>query len=282
MRMAQQPLAVAVGVDTHADTHVAAAVDMAGRILGSASFTATVAFVVPNHMLGQFTREFLQPYPAARVLVASEEDATRDGRKAFVARCATGRWDAVVMTHSAFGRLPVGSDVLAGYVSERLDAYRAARDELEAAGGRRTVKQLESEIKRLEAKHQTLLAEHRKDDGATFEQTGIDYLFVDEAHLFKNLGFATRIPGVGGQGSQRAEDLAVKVRWLRDRNGGRAVTFATATPIANSVAEMFVMQAYLQPDALASRGITQFDAWAATFGTTVTALELSPDAARTA
>lgn len=249
----------------------------AGMELRRLGLAAKPCYAVPNHMLDQFTREFLQLYPAARVLVASEDDATKAGRKAFVGRCATGRWDAVVMTHSAFGRLPVATATLTGYLAERLDDYRAARDEQQVAGGRRTVKQLEGEIKRLEAKHQALLAAERKDDGATFEQTGIDYLFVDEAHLFKNLAFATRIPGVGGQGSQRAEDLAVKLRWLRDHHGGQAATFATATPIANSVAEMFVMQSYLQPDALAQRGIVQFDAWAATFGTTVTALELAPD-----
>jgi N12 class adenine-specific DNA methylase len=272
-RIVSDPSALLAHVVGAGKTATMVAAGMEQRRLGLA---AKPCYVVPNHMLEQFAREFLQLYPAARILVAGEDDASKDGRKAFVARCATGRWDAVILTHSAFGRLPVGSDTLAGYLEQRLGDYRAARDEQRNSGSRRTVKQLEAEIKRLEAKHQALLAGHRKDDGATFEQTGIDYLFIDEAHLFKNLGFATRIPGVGGQGSQRAEDLAMKLRWLRERHG-RFATFATATPIANSVAEMYVMQAYLQPGALTQRGIGQFDAWAATFGTTVTALELAPD-----
>ncbi len=253
-------------------TMVAAAMELQrlGRV-------AKPAFVVPNHMLEQFTREFLQLYPAARVLVAAPEDASRDGRQAFVARCATGRWDAVILTHSAFGRLPVSAQARADYVGRQLDRFRAAHAELADAGGRRTVKQLEKAIKNLEEKHARLLAEQHKDDGVTFEQTGIDYLLVDEAHAFKNLPFPTRIQGVGGQGSQRAEDLFLKLDLLRRRHGRQVATFATATPIANSVAEMYVMQSYLQPDALEQRGIGPFDAWAATFGSTVTAMELAPD-----
>ncbi|MPZ28465.1 MAG: helicase [Micromonosporaceae bacterium] len=238
------------------------------------------AYAVPNHMLEQFTRELLQLYPAAKVLVASPADTSRAHRKAFVARCATGDWDAVVLTHSAFGRLPVSDATRATSVAKVCEEFRAARDaarDQAGAGGSRIIKQLEKQLARYEAKHEQLQAAHHKDDGTTFEHTGIDYLMIDEAHLFKSLFIATRIQGVSGQGSQRAEDLAVKLRWLRDRHGERVVTFATATPIANSVAEMYVMQTYLQPDALAERGIGQFDAWAATFGTTVTAMELAPD-----
>jgi len=187
-------LAHAVGAGKTA-TMVAAGMEL--RRLGLAS---KPCYAVPNHMLDQFTREFLQLYPAARVLVTDQDDATRDGRKAFVGRCATGRWDAVVMTHSAFGRLPVSGAILAGYLAERLDDYRAACEEQKVSGARRTVKQLEGEIKRLEAKHRDLLAAERKDDGATFEQTGIDYLFVD---LCRRWCYAD-----GGRGGARSRERA--------------------------------------------------------------------------
>ena len=234
------------------------------------------AFVVPNHMLDQFSRELLQLYPNARLLVASRDDASPAGRKSFVARCATGTWDAVVLTHSSFERIPLAAATRAEFLSERMEQFRAAIAESSAGKGL-TVKRLEAVLARLEARHQDLAAAHRKDDGATFEQTGIDFLFVDEAHAFKNKSFPTRIQGAGGAGSKRAEDLDTKLWWLRRRNGGRVACFATATPIANSIAELYVAQTYLQPTALDAAAIGSFDAWAATFAATVAALELAPD-----
>jgi N12 class adenine-specific DNA methylase len=234
------------------------------------------AFIVPNHMLDQFARELLQLYPSARVLVATREDASPAGRKQFVARCATGSWDAVVLTHSSFERIPLAAATRAEFTAERMEEFRAAIAE-SASGKGLTVKRLEATLARLEARHQELADAHKKDDGATFEQTGIDFVFCDEAHAFKNKAFPTRIQGVGGAGSKRSEDLDTKLWWLRRRHGSRAACFATATPIANSIAELYVAQTYLQPAALAAAGIGGFDAWAATFAATVASLELSPD-----
>ena len=234
------------------------------------------AFVVPNHMLDQFARELLQLYPNARLLVASRDDASPAGRKSFVARCATGTWDAVVLTHSSFERIPLSPATRAEFMAERMEQFRAAIAE-SASGKGLTVKRLEATLARLEARHHELAAAHQKDDGATFEQTGIDFVFIDEAHAFKNKSFPTRIQSIGGAGSKRAEDLDTKLWWLRRRNGDRVACFATATPIANSIAELYVAQTYLQPAALDAAAIGSFDAWAATFAATVAALELAPD-----
>ena len=250
---------------------------IAGMELRRLALAAKPAYVVPNHMLEQFARELLQLYPQARLLVATRDDMSAAGRKRFVARCATGDWDAVVLTHSAFERIPLSAATRAEFLGERIGEYRAAAT-ASANGKGLTVKRLEAMIARLEERHAQLQAAERKDDGATFEQSGIDFLFVDEAHAYKNRPFPTRIQGVGGQGSHRAEDLDVKLWWLR-RHHDRAACLATATPIANTVAEMYVTQTYLQPATLATAGIDQFDAWAATFGATVTALELAPDGA---
>ncbi|HSH22502.1 MAG TPA: DEAD/DEAH box helicase family protein, partial [Acidimicrobiales bacterium] len=249
---------------------------MASQELRRLGLVKKPCFVVPNHMLDQFSRELCQLYPQAKVLVATKDDTTAEARKAFVARCATGDWDAVVMTASAFGRIPVSEETRKAFLDEHLGELRKAIAESNQ-GERLTVKRLEARMAQMEAKHAKLLDEHRKDDGVSFEQTGIDYLFVDEAHHFKNRQFATHMNGVGGQGSVRAEDLEVKLGYLRSLYGERVTTFATATPIANSLSEMWVMQSYLQPTRLAAAGVDTFDAWAATFGRTVTALELAPD-----
>ncbi|MGH2718115.1 MAG: DEAD/DEAH box helicase family protein, partial [Actinomycetota bacterium] len=231
------------------------------------------AIVVPNHMLEQVAREFLQTYPMAKVLVADRNDASAAGRRSFAARCATGDWDAVVMTHSAFGRLPVSLSTRTQFLSSRVQDLRAAA----TASKGPTVKKLEAAAARAEERCKKLMAEEAKDDGVSFEQTGIDYLFIDEAHVFKNKEFTTHVQGVGGEGSRRATDLDLKLAYLRERHGERVAAFATATPIANSIAEMWVMQSYLQPARLESAGVAAFDAWAATFGRSVTALELAPD-----
>jgi N12 class adenine-specific DNA methylase len=275
-RIASQPsclLAHVVGAGKTA-TMVAGAMEL--KRLGLA---AKPAIVVPNHMLEQFAREAKLLYPQANLLVAGKDDTTPAERKHFVARCATGDWDLVVITHSSFERIPVSAARRADYIAAEIDEYRAAADASRVTGGGLSVKKLEAEIERLRAKHETLINADAKDDGVTFEECGIDYVMIDEAHLHKNLPFPTRIQGIGGAGSQRAQDLKLKLAYLRERNPGHVATFATATPVANSVSEMYVMQAYLQPDTLRRAGVERFDAWAANFGSTVTALELAPEGA---
>lgn len=238
------------------------------------------AIVVPNHMLEQFGREFLELYPQASILLAGSEDVTAERRKTFTARCATGDWDAVIITHSAFGRIPMSPEWAASYLESELSEYRDALEAAKADDPRGlSVKALEKAVERQTTKLKELQNLEGKDDGITFEATGLDYVFCDESHAFKNLEVQTRIPGAAVDGSQRATDLAMKLAYLRQRNGDRVATFATATPVANSITEMYVMQTYLQPERLQHAGIRRFDSWAANFGSTVTALELAPDGA---
>jgi len=233
-------------------------------------------FVVPNHMLDQFSRELNQLYPQAKVLVATKEDTTAGARREFVARCATGDWDAVVMTQSAFVRIPVSEETRKAYVEAHVAELRKAIAESEQ-GERLTVKRLEARVAQLEATQAKLLDEDRKDVGVEWGATGVDWVGIDEAHHYKNRSFTTHMSNVGGQGSLKATDLELKLSELRQRHGERVTIFATATPIANSLSEMWVMQSYLQPERLRAAGVETFDAWAATFGRTVTALELAPD-----
>jgi len=263
-------LAHAVGAGKTA-TMVIAAMEL--RRLGS---VAKPAVVVPNHMLEQFSREWLQLYPTARVLVADRERLSKDRRKEFVARAATGDWDGIVFTQSGFARLPLGGDLMRGYLGEELESARRALD-VSKDGKGLSVKRLERRIAQMEETYKRLLAEHTKDDGVRFEETGVDYLFVDEAHAYKNRRVDSSIDGVAGGGSQRAQDLDAKLWALRRLHGPRVVTFATATPVANSMAELWVMQSYLHPDLLADVDLRTFDSWAANFGRTHTALELAPD-----
>ena len=265
-------LAHAVGAGKTA-TMVMAAMEL--RRLGSATKPAVV---VPNHMLEQFSREWIQTYPSAKVLIADKSRLSKDRRKEFVARCATGDWDGIVFTHSGFARIPLGGELLAGYLAEELERARAALDQ-SRSGKALSVKRLERRIAQLEETYQRLLASHSKDDGVRFEETGVDFVFVDEGHVFKNRRVDSAIEGMAHPGSQRAQDLDAKLWALRRRHGPRVVTFATATPVANSVAELWTMQSYLQPDVLADVDLGPFDSWAATFGRTVTALELAPDGA---
>lgn len=263
-------LAHAVGAGKTA-TMVMGAMEL--RRLGSA---AKPAVVVPNHMLEQFSREWLQLYPTARILVADRERLSKDRRKEFVARAATGDWDGIVFTQSGFARLPLGRELMTGYLGEELEAARRALGASKDGKGL-SVKRLERRIAQMEENYKRLLAEHTKDDGVRFEETGVDYLYVDEAHAYKNRRVDSSIDGVAGTGSQRAQDLDAKLWALRRVHGPRVVTFATATPVANSMAELWVMQSYLHPDLLAEVDLRAFDSWAANFGRTHTALELAPD-----
>ncbi len=234
--------------------------------------------VVPNHMLEQFGREWLQLYPQAELLSASSEDLTTDRRRQFVAAVASHDWDAVVMTRTAFERLEVSPEARRAYESRSVEQLRTQLAALRDSGdaSRLTVKRMEklllSQENRLRGKLDTI-----KDPGITFEETGIDYVMVDELHDYKNLSTASSIADASINGSKRAQDLHMKVELLRERHPGKPVfTGATATPIANSLAEAHVMMRYMRPDLLAAAGVEHFDAWAASFAKQVTAVEMDP------
>lgn len=233
------------------------------------------AVIVPNHMLEQFSREWIQLYPQARILAASTDDLTADRRRQFVGRVAAHDWDAVVMTRSAFERLPLDPENEAAFqAAETADAMERVSKARANNPTSRGLKAMERALLRTQEK----IKERRDmpaDPGLTFEETGIDYLCVDELHGYKNLTTSSEIPDVNIAGSKRASDLHAKVSYLRSRNGARVLCGATATPIANSIAEMHVMQRYLDPEGLQRAGVASFDAWAATFGEIVTAPEVT-------
>jgi N12 class adenine-specific DNA methylase/SAM-dependent methyltransferase len=232
--------------------------------------------VVPNHMLDQFAGEWLRAYPLARILITRQEDLQGDNRRHLVARVATGDWDAVIMSRSAFERIPLTPAAQAAYLERETDQLKAWLDVARKGKGR-TVKRLEAALLRATERVKAKIESGKKDAGIHFEDTGIDYLFVDEAHGYKNLRTASSINGAAIEGSLRATDMDMKIGWLRGRNGDRVVTYATATPIANSITEVAVMQRYLRPDLLQAAGIDVFDTWAATFGQLVTEVELAPE-----
>ena len=232
------------------------------------------AVVVPNHMLEQFTREWLQLYPQARLLAASSDDLAGDKRRAFVARVATNDWDAVLMTRSAFERLPVSPELEADYIRRESEQLRAMLDSAQGGQGL-TVKRLEKQLLRAEQALEARI-DGPVDPGITFEQTGIDQLTIDELHEYKNLRTSSNIRDAAIEGSKRATDLHLKVEYLRQRHGRHVIVGATATPIANSVTEAHVMQRFLRPDLLEAAGVLDFDSWAATFGQTVTQIEMAP------
>jgi N12 class adenine-specific DNA methylase/SAM-dependent methyltransferase len=258
-------------------TYSACAIAMEERRLGLAN---KPCIVVPNHMLEQFSREFLHLYPSANILVADKESLDKANRKEFVARCATGTWDAVIITHRGFEAIPVSIATRAAYLNARIDQFREALlvAALEDDTGRSpTVKQLEKAIERYTQRLEKMQADSRKDDGVTFEATGIDRIIVDELHLYKRLAFATKMTGVNGTGSFRAEDLDMKVQHLEERNPGRSLVGLTGTPVTNTLAELYTLSRYFDRQGLHRRGLSNFDSWAALFGRTVTQLELAPD-----
>ncbi|MGI8697141.1 MAG: helicase-related protein [Mycobacteriales bacterium] len=230
--------------------------------------------VVPNHMLEQFTREWLQIYPRARVLAASAADVTADKRRLFVAKAAANDWDAIVLTQTAFAKIPLRPQTEAAYIDAQVGRVRQVLDQAEGEN-RMSVKRIQRKLLRLE---NTLKqrADTDRDVGVTFEDTGFDYVIVDEMHMYKNLATDSNIRDAAIDGSDRASDLHMKLEYLRSTGRERVVTGATATPISNSVTEAYVMQRYLRPDLLEAAGIGAFDAWAATFGQTVTQMEMAP------
>ncbi|MCU7369994.1 DEAD/DEAH box helicase [Paucibacter sp. O1-1] len=261
-------------------TAVCVIASMEMRRLG---FLAKPCHVVPNHMLAQYTAEFVRLYPQASVLMAGKEDLEGDRRRELVSRIATGDWDAVVITHSSFERIRMSPQFSEEHITEVIhEIEMAVRAEKSGDRSNRIIKQLEAQKKTWRVRLEKLQADGKKDDLLTWEQLGIDGLFVDEAHLFKNLFRFTKMTRVAGlplTNSERAFDLYLKTRYTMQLHRGaqRGVVFATATPVANTMAEIHTMQRYLQPRRLAQLGLQQFDAWAATFGESVTALEIAPD-----
>jgi len=242
--------------------------------------------VVPNHLLEQFSREFMQLYPNARLLVASKEDMTRENRKHLTAKIASGEWDGIIVTHSSFERIGMSREFQARFLREQIEEYdQLLRDSFGAdkSGARRNlIKTIEKQKAKREERLKDLLAEDKKDDGLLFDELGVDHLFVDEAHYFKNLETPTkmdRVAGIQTGGSERAFDLFMKSRYLHEQHPGHGMIFATGTPISNTMMEMYTMQRFLDLEGLLERGIDHFDGWAATFGEVVDTMEISPDGA---
>ncbi|MDZ7855912.1 Eco57I restriction-modification methylase domain-containing protein [Sphaerotilus sp.] len=246
-------------------------------------FVSKPCHVVPNHMLEAYTAEFVRLYPNASVLMASKEDLEGDRRRELVSRIATGDWDAVVITHSSFERIKMSPQFTERFIKEIIhEIAMAIRAEKNGDRSNRIIKQLETMKKNWATRLEKLLADKKKDEQLTWELLGIDALFVDEAHLHKNLyrfTKMTRVAGLPMTSSERAFDLFLKTRYTMQIHGHaqRGVVFATATPVANTMAEIHTMMRYLQPRRLEELGLQQFDAWAATFGESVTALEIAPD-----
>ena len=238
-------------------------------------------FVVPNHLTEQWASEFLRLYPSANILVTTKKDFETHNRKKFCARIATGDYDAIIMGHSQFEKIPISRERQERLLYEQIDEITEGIAEVQASGGERfTVKQLERTRKSLEARLEKLQAEGRKDDVVTFEQLGVDRLFVDEAHNYKNLFLYTKMRNVAGlstSDAQKSSDMFAKCRYMDEITGNRGVIFATGTPVSNSMTELYTMQRYLQYDRLQELSMTHFDCWASRFGETVTALELAPE-----
>ena len=237
--------------------------------------------VVPNHLTEQWAAEYLQLYPAANILVATRKSFETKNRKRFCGRIATGDYDAVIIGHSQFEKIPMSVEWQTYMLQQQIEEIVAGIAEVKRnRGDNFTVKQLEKAKKSAEAKLKKLNDQSRKDDVVTFEELGIDRIFVDEAHYFKNLAAFSKMRNVGGISqteAQKSSDLYMKCRYLDELTGGRGVVFATGTPISNSMVEMYTMQKYLQYAALDRQGLLHFDAWASTFGETVTAIELAPE-----
>ncbi len=238
-------------------------------------------FVVPNHIVEQFGQEFLQLYPSANVLVTTKKDFETANRKKFCSRIATGDYDAIIISHSQFEKIPMSVERQVTIIQKQIEDITLGIQDLKNNNGERfSIKQMEKTKKSLEARLAKLNDTSRKDDVVTFEELGVDRIFVDEAHYYKNLFLYTKMRNVGGIAqteAQKSSDLFMKCRYLDELTGGKGVIFATGTPISNSMVELYTMQRYLQYGELEKRHLQQFDAWASTFGETVTAIELSPE-----
>ena len=238
-------------------------------------------FVVPNHLTLQWANEFLRLYPSAKLLVATKKDFETANRKKFCARIATGDYDAVIIGHSQFERIPLSAERQERQLREQIDEIEGAIAELKYQRGENfTIKQMEKTRKSLEARLDKLLATDKKDDVINFEQLGVDRLFVDESHAFKNLFLYTKMRNVAGLSTseaQKSSDMFMKCRYMDEITGGRGVVFATGTPVSNSMTELYTVMRYLQYGTLQQKNLTHFDSWASTFGETTTAIELAPE-----
>nr|WP_236909344.1 SNF2-related protein [Clostridium sp. Cult3] len=238
-------------------------------------------FVVPNHLTEQWGNEFMQLYPSANILVATKKDFEPKNRKKFCGRIATGDYDAVIIGHSQFERIPMSMERQKLEMERQINEITDGIAELkENRGDKFSIKQLEKTKKSLKVKLQKLNDQSRKDDVVNFEELGIDRLFVDEAHSYKNLFLYTKmrnVAGIGQSEAQKSSDMFMKCRYMDEITGGKGVIFATGTPISNSMTELYTMQRYLQFNTLKEQGLHHFDAWASTFGETVTAIELAPE-----
>ena len=238
-------------------------------------------FVVPNHLTLQWANEFLHLYPSAKLLVATKKDFETTNRKKFCARIATGDYDAIIIGHSQFEKIPLSVERQERQLREQIDEIEDAIAELKYQRGENfTIKQMEKTRKSLETRLEKLLATDRKDDVVTFEQLGVDRLFVDESHAFKNLFLYTKMRNVAGLSTseaQKSSDMFMKCRYMDEITGGRGVVFATGTPVSNSMTELYTVMRYLQYGTLQKKGLAHFDCWASTFGETSTAIELAPE-----
>ena len=237
--------------------------------------------VVPNHLTGQMANEFLTLYPSANVLLTTKKDFEKNNRKRFISKIATGDYDAIIIGHSQFEKIPLSSERQQRYIQEEIDEIQNFISESKYDSGQRwSVKQMQAQEKNLQAKLSILANTDYKDDVITFEELGVDCLMIDEAHNYKNLSFNTKMGNVSGinpNGSNKAFDLFQKIQYINELSPGRNVVFATGTPVSNTMCEMYLMQKYLQADLLREKGIYHFDAWAANYGETVTAMELAPE-----
>ena len=237
-------------------------------------------FVVPNHLLGQWAGEFLNLYPTANVLVATQKDFEKTRRKRLMGKIATGDWDAVIIAHSSFGLIPMSKEYEQKYLQNQIEELTNAINRIKSENGTGlSVKKLEKTKTSMSNKLNELL-NMTKDDVVTFEELGTDFLIVDEAHMFKNLPTFSKmrnVAGVNNSDSKKATDLFMKTSYILENNGGKGAVFATGTPISNSMGELFVMQKYLQPERLKEMGLEHFDSWASTFGEIVNSFEIAPD-----
>ena len=236
-------------------------------------------FVVPNHMLAQFARETLQAYPQASIMVADEKNFHKDRRRTFVARAATGSWDAIFITQSAFEKVRAPINEVADFIQEQIEAMTAAMIEAKRGHDRFAVKDLERRRKTLEERLAALTEQSKKDPGVLFSDMGVDFLFVDEAHAYRRLDFYTsrgNVKGISSAGSNRSLDFFIKSRMLNRKNPGRALVMASGTPITNTMGELYTIQRYLQSHVLEQLGMESFDAWAANFGSMRTTFEIDP------
>ncbi len=256
----------------------------AGMKMKQAGLIKKPMYVVPNHMLEQFAREFMQLYPNAHLLIASKEDMTKDRRKFLTAKIASGNWDGIIVTHSSFERIGMSKErqqeFLEGQIHDYSELLSEAASNNTSGKRRNIIKTIEKQKANRENLLKELSAEDKKDDGLVFDELGVDHIFIDEAHYFKNLETPTkmeRVAGIQTSGSQRAFDIFMKSRYLDQLHPGHGVTFATGTPISNTMVEMYNMQRFLDPKGLIDRGIEHFDAWAANFGEVVDTMEISPD-----